>query len=142
MDHAVPPLCFRRYFGEKTGLYFAWLGFYTSMLFPPAIVGVMTTMYGIFEMATNTPTSVLSSCFSRWCTVCKSPSVHRDPFRNTYPRDLRAGECLASSRARRPPCARAHGKYVFRFAGHAGIFANCLLVASSYIVFKGEADIF
>ncbi|KAH6923688.1 hypothetical protein HPB50_005150 [Hyalomma asiaticum] len=46
-----------RYFGEKTGLYFAWLGFYTSMLFLPAVVGVMTTLYGIFEMATNTPTA-------------------------------------------------------------------------------------
>ncbi|GIX67075.1 anoctamin-4 [Caerostris extrusa] len=26
----------RRYFGEKTGLYFAWLGFYTTMLIPAA----------------------------------------------------------------------------------------------------------
>ncbi|XP_065300564.1 anoctamin-4-like isoform X2 [Dermacentor albipictus] len=51
-----PLVLIRRYFGEKTGLYFAWLGFYTSMLFLPAVVGVMTTLYGIFEMATNTPT--------------------------------------------------------------------------------------
>ncbi|XP_064490152.1 anoctamin-5-like isoform X1 [Ornithodoros turicata] len=46
----------RRYFGEKTGLYFAWLGFYTSMLFLPAFIGVMTTFYGISEMTSNTPT--------------------------------------------------------------------------------------
>ncbi|XP_075727736.1 anoctamin-4-like isoform X2 [Rhipicephalus microplus] len=52
-----PLVLIRRYFGEKTGLYFAWLGFYTSMLFLPAVVGVMTTLYGIFEMATNTPTA-------------------------------------------------------------------------------------
>ncbi|CAN7995446.1 unnamed protein product, partial [Ixodes hexagonus] len=52
-----PLVLIRRYFGEKTGLYFAWLGFYTSMLFLPAAIGVMTTMYGIFEMATNTATT-------------------------------------------------------------------------------------
>ncbi|XP_077492136.1 anoctamin-4-like [Amblyomma americanum] len=52
-----PLVLIRRYFGEKTGLYFAWLGFYTSMLFLPAVVGVMTTLYGVFEMATNTPTA-------------------------------------------------------------------------------------
>ncbi|KAG7268771.1 hypothetical protein CRUP_034255 [Coryphaenoides rupestris] len=28
----------RRYFGEKIGLYFAWLGWYTGMLFPAALV--------------------------------------------------------------------------------------------------------
>ncbi|KAL3250751.1 hypothetical protein MRX96_055396 [Rhipicephalus microplus] len=47
----------RRYFGEKTGLYFAWLGFYTSMLFLPAAVGVLTTLVGLFGMSTNTPTA-------------------------------------------------------------------------------------
>lgn len=46
----------RRYFGEKTALYFAWLGFYTSMLFLPAVIGLMTTFYGIVEMISNTPT--------------------------------------------------------------------------------------
>lgn len=52
-----PLVLIRRYFGEKTGLYFAWIGFYTSMLFLPALVGVLTTLYGVFEMTTNTPTA-------------------------------------------------------------------------------------
>ncbi|KAK8757212.1 hypothetical protein V5799_000085 [Amblyomma americanum] len=46
----------RRYFGEKTALYFAWLGFYTSMLSLPAAVGVLTTLYGLIGMTSNTPT--------------------------------------------------------------------------------------
>ncbi|XP_075529996.1 anoctamin-6-like [Dermacentor variabilis] len=45
----------RRYFGEKTGLYFAWLGFYTTMLFLPAAVGLLTTLVGVLGMTTNTP---------------------------------------------------------------------------------------
>ncbi|OXA52495.1 Anoctamin-4 [Folsomia candida] len=31
----------RRYFGDKVALYFAWLGFYTSMLIPASIVGIL-----------------------------------------------------------------------------------------------------
>ncbi|XP_076035437.1 anoctamin-5-like [Oratosquilla oratoria] len=40
----------RRYFGEKMGLYFAWLGFYTQMLIPAAGVGVLTFICGLFFM--------------------------------------------------------------------------------------------
>ncbi|CAL7951751.1 unnamed protein product [Xylocopa violacea] len=40
----------RRYFGEKVALYFAWLGFYTNCLYPPAIVGLLCFMYGIGSM--------------------------------------------------------------------------------------------
>ncbi|XP_037616622.1 anoctamin-4-like [Sebastes umbrosus] len=40
----------RRYFGEKIGLYFAWLGWYTGMLFPAALVGVFVFLYGLFTL--------------------------------------------------------------------------------------------
>ncbi|KAG7497294.1 anoctamin-4 isoform X1 [Solea senegalensis] len=40
----------RRYFGEKIGLYFAWLGWYTGMLFPAALVGLLVFVYGIFTL--------------------------------------------------------------------------------------------
>ncbi|XP_070976763.1 anoctamin-4-like [Oncorhynchus clarkii lewisi] len=40
----------RRYFGEKIGLYFAWLGWYTGMLFPAALVGLMVFLYGWFTL--------------------------------------------------------------------------------------------
>lgn len=36
----------KSYFGVKFGLYFAWLGFYTLMLIPASIVGVLCTVYG------------------------------------------------------------------------------------------------
>ncbi|CAN7993359.1 unnamed protein product [Ixodes pacificus] len=85
-----PLVLIRRYFGEKTGLYFAWLGFYTSMLFLPAVIGLMTTMYGVFEMATNTAT--IETCdpdiFGRLilCPGCKK--------RCTY--DYLASKCTFS----------------------------------------------
>ncbi|XP_071037378.1 anoctamin-5-like isoform X3 [Parasteatoda tepidariorum] len=45
----------RRYFGEKTGLYFAWLGFYTTMLIPAAFLGLLTMIYGVSTMKSNIP---------------------------------------------------------------------------------------
>lgn len=37
----------RQYFGEKIAIYFAWLGFYTGMLVPSAIVGLIAFLYGV-----------------------------------------------------------------------------------------------
>ena len=38
------------YFGEKIGLYFAWLGFYTEMLTYSAIVGLIVFFYGCISL--------------------------------------------------------------------------------------------
>nr|XP_022905262.1 anoctamin-4-like [Onthophagus taurus] len=40
----------RKYFGDKIALYFCWLGFYTKMLYAPAIVGTLCFLYGLFSM--------------------------------------------------------------------------------------------
>ena len=50
----------KRYFGDKIGLYFAWLGFYTGFLIPAALFGVGVTIYGIVTMKAewNYPTYV------------------------------------------------------------------------------------
>ncbi|XP_067675850.1 anoctamin-4-like isoform X9 [Haliotis asinina] len=37
----------RRYFGEKIGIYFSWLGYYTSMLIPAAIIGLVVFFFGL-----------------------------------------------------------------------------------------------
>lgn len=39
-------LLHRKYYGEKIGIYFAWLGFYTNMLTVAAVVGVGCFLYG------------------------------------------------------------------------------------------------
>ncbi|XP_066556905.1 anoctamin-5 isoform X3 [Amia ocellicauda] len=43
----------RKYYGEKIGIYFAWLGFYTEMLFFAAIVGLICFLYGAFTYHDN-----------------------------------------------------------------------------------------
>jgi anoctamin-1 len=43
------------YFGVKIGLYFAWLGFYTHMLLPASIVGVICFAYSWFTLPMNRP---------------------------------------------------------------------------------------
>ncbi|XP_061878315.1 anoctamin-1-like isoform X1 [Entelurus aequoreus] len=45
----------RKYFGEKIGLYFAWLGLYTQMLIPASMVGVIVFLYGYATVDDNTP---------------------------------------------------------------------------------------
>uniref|UniRef100_A0A4X2K258 Anoctamin n=1 Tax=Vombatus ursinus TaxID=29139 RepID=A0A4X2K258_VOMUR len=43
----------RRYYGERIGIYFAWLGFYTEMLFFAAVVGLICFIYGLITMTGN-----------------------------------------------------------------------------------------
>ncbi|XP_054476398.1 anoctamin-5 isoform X1 [Anoplopoma fimbria] len=43
----------RKYYGEKIGIYFAWLGFYTEMLLFAAIVGTICFIYGVLTYDEN-----------------------------------------------------------------------------------------
>ena len=45
----------RKYFGEKIGLYFAWLGVYTQMLIPASMVGIIVFLYGWATVDDNIP---------------------------------------------------------------------------------------
>ena len=45
----------RDYYGVKIALYFAWLGYYTTLLLPPSIVGLLVFMYGVLSRHTDVP---------------------------------------------------------------------------------------
>lgn len=45
----------RDYFGEKIGIYFAWLGFYTAMLVPAALMGLICVIYGAVKVGSYIP---------------------------------------------------------------------------------------
>ncbi|XP_061107798.1 anoctamin-6-like [Conger conger] len=44
----------RKYYGEKIGIYFAWLGFYTSMLILASVAGLGCFIYGYRSQETST----------------------------------------------------------------------------------------
>uniref|UniRef100_A0A4W6FZD3 Anoctamin n=1 Tax=Lates calcarifer TaxID=8187 RepID=A0A4W6FZD3_LATCA len=62
----------RKYFGEKIGLYFAWLGVYTQLLIPASIVGIIVFGYGVATVDTDIPS--LEMCDERlnftMCPLC------------------------------------------------------------------------
>ncbi|CAM6031852.1 unnamed protein product, partial [Sphagnum compactum] len=43
----------KEYFGVQIALYYAWLGFYTIMLIPASIIGILCLIYGGFTMFTS-----------------------------------------------------------------------------------------
>ncbi|XP_012221258.1 anoctamin-1 isoform X2 [Linepithema humile] len=51
--HYQPLDYIKEYFGVKIGLYFAWLGFYTHMLIPASIVGLLCFIYSCATLYYN-----------------------------------------------------------------------------------------
>ncbi|XP_044042466.1 anoctamin-2b isoform X1 [Siniperca chuatsi] len=62
----------RKYFGEKIGLYFAWLGVYTQLLMPASIVGIIVFGYGVATVDTNIPSQEMcdESLNFTMCPLC------------------------------------------------------------------------
>ncbi|XP_050684598.1 anoctamin-5 isoform X4 [Leptidea sinapis] len=60
------------YFGVKIGLYFAWLGFYTHMLIPASIVGVLCVIYSAATVYSNQPSEDVCNYNSsiKMCPQC------------------------------------------------------------------------
>jgi len=45
----------RYYLGDKVGIYFAWLGFYTQMLSYASFVGFIIMIYGVATLFSYPP---------------------------------------------------------------------------------------
>lgn len=68
--YKIQPLHYIKvYLGEKIGLYFAWLGYYTYSLIPPSIVGLLVFIYGIVTIAYD-PISQESCNANNSFTMC------------------------------------------------------------------------
>ncbi|XP_061708885.1 anoctamin-1 isoform X3 [Cydia pomonella] len=60
------------YFGVKIGLYFAWLGFYTNMLIPASLVGLICFIYSAATVYQNSPSEQVCNYNSsiKMCPQC------------------------------------------------------------------------
>ncbi|XP_004346228.1 hypothetical protein CAOG_05555 [Capsaspora owczarzaki ATCC 30864] len=62
----------RRYYGEQIGLYYAWLGFYTTWLFIPSILGILVFLYGVGTYKDNEIAQQVCSSSMVICGVCNT----------------------------------------------------------------------
>ncbi|KAM5138298.1 anoctamin-9 isoform 2-T2 [Mantella aurantiaca] len=61
----------REYFGEKVALYFAWLGWYTLMLFPAALVGMGVFFYGFMHFnSSQISQEICNANTTLMCPLC------------------------------------------------------------------------
>lgn len=62
----------RDYFGEKIGIYFAWLGFYTAWLIPASVVGILVFFYGVASMFWDVPAKEICESKDQFkmCPLC------------------------------------------------------------------------
>lgn len=58
------------YFGTAIALYFAWLGFYTAMLVPLAILGLIIFIYGIGSTPTDVAINDICNMNIYMCNLC------------------------------------------------------------------------
>ena len=69
-----PITAIKDYFGEKIGLYFAWLGFYTSLLIPASLVGLACFIYGAGTASNYIPVKEIckpiNSSLFYMCPLC------------------------------------------------------------------------
>ncbi|XP_043943405.1 anoctamin-2-like [Protopterus annectens] len=62
----------RKYFGEKIGLYFAWLGVYTELLIPASLIGIIVFLYGCLTVDTDIPSNEMCDQGNNFtmCPLC------------------------------------------------------------------------
>ncbi|XP_053397685.1 anoctamin-4-like isoform X3 [Mercenaria mercenaria] len=82
----------RSYFGEKIGIYFAWLGFYTTMLVPASVVGLVAFIYGVATMFDDTITNEI-------CDINKAGNLTMCPLCDNRCSYWRLQESCSYSRA-------------------------------------------
>nr|XP_057931108.1 anoctamin-9 isoform X2 [Doryrhamphus excisus] len=65
-----PITAVRNYFGEKVALYYLWLGWYTYLLIPPALIGVIVFLYGLAFFNTSPLIKEVCEADTVMCPLC------------------------------------------------------------------------
>nr|CAD7426312.1 unnamed protein product [Timema monikensis] len=72
-NKSQPYQTIRMYFGEEVALYFVWLEFYTYMLVPASVVGLICLLYGFFSWFSAFSVPAKEVCSSKYymCPLCE-----------------------------------------------------------------------
>uniref|UniRef100_A0A4W3IFF9 Anoctamin n=1 Tax=Callorhinchus milii TaxID=7868 RepID=A0A4W3IFF9_CALMI len=62
--------CYRQYFGERVALYFAWLGWYTTMLIPAAAFGVLMFLCAFVFFNNQISKEICNANTTIMCPLC------------------------------------------------------------------------
>ncbi|XP_051808042.1 LOW QUALITY PROTEIN: anoctamin-9 [Acanthochromis polyacanthus] len=65
-----PITAVRNYFGEKVALYYLWLGWYTYLLIPPALIGIVVFLYGLSFFSTSPLIREVCEADTVMCPLC------------------------------------------------------------------------
>ncbi|XP_033823504.2 anoctamin-9 [Periophthalmus magnuspinnatus] len=65
-----PITAVRNYFGEKVALYYLWLGWYTYLLIPPAVIGLIVFLYGLAFFNTSPLIKEVCESDTVMCPLC------------------------------------------------------------------------
>ncbi|XP_076118970.1 anoctamin-9 [Alosa pseudoharengus] len=65
----------RNYFGEKVALYYLWLGWYTFLLIPAAVLGVIVFLYGLAFYNTSPLIKEVCNSNTIMCPLCDKCKV-------------------------------------------------------------------
>ncbi|XP_018333049.1 anoctamin-1 isoform X2 [Agrilus planipennis] len=60
----------KEYFGVKFALYFTWLGFYTHMLIPAALIGLVCVIFGLATLDNDTISRDICNLNITMCPLC------------------------------------------------------------------------
>nr|CAD7203407.1 unnamed protein product [Timema douglasi] len=73
-NKSQPYQTIRMYFGEEVALYFAWLEFYTYMLVPASVVGLICLLYGFLSWFSAFSVPAKEVCNSKYymCPLCEN----------------------------------------------------------------------
>ncbi|KAM8888016.1 anoctamin-9-like [Synchiropus picturatus] len=66
----------KSYFGEKVALYYLWLGWYTKLLVPAAVLGVVVFLYGLAFFNTNLLIKEVCDSTVIMCPRCDGDRCH------------------------------------------------------------------